>query len=197
MTATLEQTQEGGVVLNIGFDCPPVVQEFIEDPTFITGYFGPLGSAKTTAGAMKCFFYAQQFPGARGVIFRSTWPALQDTTQKTFFEWLPDGAAGHYEKTRKTFWLRTHDKPVEILFRGMDDRKDIENVLSMDLAFAWGDEAQGGIQPRRDGTILVEPGLNHELWKAIVGRLGRQKGYPGMLWLTGNPPPPNHWIPQE
>lgn len=191
---------EGGqIAMRIGFQAPPEVQDFVEDDqSFVCGYFGPFGCAKTSAGVMKSWRYGQAAPGARGAVIRSTWPALRDTTQKTYFEWLPDGVAGEYEVTKKTFWLKTSpgQPPIELLFRAMDDPADIQNVLSLDLAFAHIDEPQGGVGLRRDGTPIVEPGLAFDLFLAILGRLGRQSGYEGQLWMTGNPPPPTHWIPK-
>lgn len=193
MTSVLAE-HDGTVSLDIPFQAPPVVREFIEDPNYCTGYFGPFGCAKTTAAAMKAYFYGQRFPGARIAVIRDTWPNLRDTTQKTFFNWFPDGIAGRYERTLKTFWLYTDDKPTEIIFRAMKDRADIENVLSLDLAAAWIDEPQGGISWRGEQGLLHEPGISEELFNGILARLARQEGYPPMAWLTGNPPSPTHWI---
>ncbi len=131
--------------LRVDFAPAPVAQAFIEDPTFMTGLFGPLGCGKTTAGAMKAWIYGQGWPGARIAVIRDSWPNLRDTTQKTFLEWFPEGPAGRYHRTTRTYWLRTEGAPVEVIFRAMDDRADIANVLSLDLAAAWVDEPQGGL----------------------------------------------------
>ena len=190
-------TQTRGMSVRIRYNPAPVVQQFIEDPTFITGYFGPLGCGKTTAGAMKAWAYGQDFPGARIAVIRDTWPNLRDTTQKTFLEWFPEGVVGHYHHTSKTYFLKTPSgKPIEILFRAMDDKKDISNVLSLDLAAAWIDEPQGGLALRGE-SLTSEPGIDHELFLSVLARCGRQTGYPGMCWLTGNPPASSHWIGRE
>lgn len=186
--------REGGVHLDVPFIPPPVVKDFIEDGGYCTGYFGPFGCAKTTAGVMKAYCYAQAMPGARIAVIRDTWPNLRDTTQKTFFEWFPEGVAGRYEREPKTFWLYTGAEPVEVIFRAMRDRADIENVLSLDLAAAWADEPQGGVSWRGEQGVLHEPGINEDLFHGILARVGRQQGYHPMAWLTGNPPPPTHWI---
>ena len=59
------------------------------------------------------------------------YPELRDTSMKTFFEWFPDGIAGRYEATPKTFWMHTGagSAPMEVMFRAMDDVGDIANVL--------------------------------------------------------------------
>jgi len=197
MGAQVERA-EGQTRLIMEFQAPPVVSAFIEDPTFVTGFFGPLGCAKTTAGVMKSWGYGQVYPGARILVSRVTWPALRATTQKAYFEWLRPGVLSHYEATTKTLWV-PHPKgaPVEILFRALDDSADISNVLSLDLAAAHLDEPQGGVSTKEDGSLEHQPGLKKDLFDAILGRLGRQRGYPGMVWLTGNPPSPTHWIATE
>ena len=191
--------REGGVTVTVAFEAPPEVQAFIQDPTFVTGYFGPLGCAKSTGLVMKGWQYATDWPGAKIAVIRSTWPALEDTTLQTFFEWFPDGVAGHYYKTKKQFslWLGDGVPPATFLFRGLDGEDDIQKVLSLEIAAAALDEPQGGVNIRRDGSLVVEPGINHDLYLAILGRCGRQRGYPKMLWMGGNPPAPSHWISRE
>ena len=199
MRATLHAVAEGRQELRIDYLPAPEVQAFVEDRAFVSGYFGPLGCGKTTSGVMKTWLYGQAYPGARVAVIRDTWPNLRDTTQKTFFEWFPDGVAGRYHSTRREFLLSTGpgQPPIEVIFRAMDDRKDISNMLSLDLAAAWIDEPQGGIAVRSNGALVREPGIDHDLFLALVGRLGRQPGYPGRLWMTGNPPAPSHWIAKE
>lgn len=194
----VETANTGAHQLRIAFDPAAIVAQFIQDPTFVTGYFGPLGCGKTTAGAMKAWLYGQAWPGARIAVVRDTWPNLRDTTQQTFLEWFPDGVAGEYMRTTRTFYLLTGSdrRPIEILFRAMDDKADISNVLSLDLAAAWVDEPQGGLALRGQ-HVASEPGIDHELFLSILARCGRQKGYRGMCWLTGNPPEPTHWIAKE
>lgn len=198
MAADLDY-REGETLLRVNYIAAPVVRDFVEDPTPLTGIFGPLGSSKTTGGAMKVYSYAYTYPGARIAIIRDTWPNLRDTTMRTFFEWFPEGVAGDYHKTDKVFTLRTGtDKPAEVWFRAMDRQDDVKNVLSLELAAAWIDEPQGGLAPRLAGRSLVhEPGIDHRLFQALYARVGRQTGYPKMIWMSGNPPAPSHWIGKE
>ncbi len=88
-------------------------------------------------------------------------------------------------------WMGEGRRPIEVMFRGLDKPDDVQRVLSWDLAAAWIDEPQGGIAIKRDGAVVVEPGIAHDLFKAILGRCGRQRGYRKMCWLTGNPPSPS------
>jgi predicted phage terminase large subunit-like protein len=144
---------------------------------------------------MKAWLYAQAYPGARIAIIRDSYPALLDTTVVTFLDWLPDRVAGTYAKARRIFYLNTADpnKPAEILFRAGDDKDDINNVLSLDLAAAFFDEPQGGLALKSERTTR-EPGIDQELFRMVLSRVGRQKGFTPMSWMTGNPPSPSHWI---
>ena len=192
----LEELAPGQQGIRVDFKPTPVIGEFINDHRMITGCFGPLGTAKTTGGVQKAYQYAQAFPGAKVAVIRDTWPNLRDTTQQSFFDWFPDGIAGHYHATEKRFelWTNRRARPSQILFRALDDAKDIKNVLSLELAAAWLDEPQGG--PTATGGN--DPGIAADLFRSLFARVGRQAGYPlKMIWLTGNPPPPTHWIAEE
>ena len=147
---------------------------------------------------MKAWLYAQAWPGARIAVIRDTYPNLIDTTQRSYFEWLPEGVAGDYMKSTRTFYLRTSDpqRPAELLFRAMDDKDDVTNVLSMDLAAVHFDEPQGGLA-LTSSNVVKEPGLDEDLVLLVLSRLGRQKGYRPMSWMSGNPPAPSHWIAKQ
>lgn len=200
MSTDVEIGDAGVKNVKTDFFAPDVAKAFIEDTSVCTGFFGSLGCSKTTSGVMKAYFFGRKWPGARIAVIRDTWPNLRDTTQHTFFQWFPPKICGEYVSTRRTFYLRNEsgEKPTEILFRAMDDREDMGNVLSLDISSFWIDEPQGGLSTRNASTeFTMESGIDHDLFLAIMGRLGRQKGYPGMSWLTGNPPDPYHWIARE
>jgi len=170
-----------------------VGRAFLSDTRFITGFFGPVGCAKTTIGCTKGYLYAQEWPGSRGLIIRDTYRNLADTTMRTWFEWYPDGKAGSYHKTDKIFTIRTSGQPSEVYFRAFDTPDDVKNALSLEVAWIFIDEPQGGPN-LKSGS---DPGISKEVFEALVMRAGRQKGYPmKMLWMTGNPPSPSHWIAQ-
>jgi predicted phage terminase large subunit-like protein len=87
--------------------------------------------------------------------------------------------------------------PSALIFRGMDDERDTDNLLSLELSAAWIDEPQGGSARRMDAGRLVDPGLSKVVFDGLLGRVGRgpeRPQHPGMIWMTGNPPAPSHWI---
>jgi hypothetical protein len=65
---------EGDQALHVPYVPSATAAAFINDPAFITGYFGPFGCGKTSAGAQKGYFYGQAFPGAKIGVFRDTYP---------------------------------------------------------------------------------------------------------------------------
>jgi hypothetical protein len=185
---------DGARAVQIAYRPTPTIRRFLSDTRFLTGLFGPLGCGKTSALCFKAWRYAQAFPGAKVLIVRDTWPSLRDTTLATWLEWFPAGLCGEWRKTDKVYVVRTEGAPSQILFRALDDERDVRNVLSLEVAAAGLDEPQGG--PNTRGG--ADPGINATLYKSILARVGRQKGYPlKMLWMVGNPPAPSHWIAKE
>jgi hypothetical protein len=51
---------------------------------------GGFGNGKTTAGVIKALRLAKDYPGSNGLIARSTYPKLNDTIRKEFYNWCPD-----------------------------------------------------------------------------------------------------------
>lgn len=190
----LIQLPDGRQAWNIDFNPGPIATAFIKDQTFLTGFFGPFGCGKTSALCYKAWLYAQAFPGAKVGFFRATWPALRDTSMASFFEWFPAGIAGHYHKTDKIFELYTPGKSSLIYFRHLDTDQDIQKCLSLELAAAAFDEPQGGIN-----TVGgVEPGISANLYRALAGRVHRQRGFDHpRIFMGGNSPSPDHWIATE
>lgn len=135
-----------------------------------TGLFGPFDTAKTTALCRKAWLYAQAFPGAKIAIVRDTWPNLRDTTMATFFSWYPPGVLGEHHKTKKVFTLRTNGRPSQILFRALDDEKDVRNVLSLELAAAALDEPWVARTPRVAATRESSRRCTEASWGAWAGR---------------------------
>ena len=154
MSTDVEIGDAGVKNVKTDFFAPDVAKAFIEDTSVCTGFFGSLGCSKTTSGVMKAYFFGRKWPGARIAVIRDTWPNLRDTTQHTFFQWFPPKICGEYVSTRRTFYLRNEsgEKPTEILFRAMDDREDMGNVLSLDISSFWIDEPQGGLSTRNAST---------------------------------------------
>ena len=55
--------EDGDQAIHIPYKPNATSAAFIRDTAFITGYFGPFGCGKTSAGAHKGYEYGQAFPG--------------------------------------------------------------------------------------------------------------------------------------
>lgn len=144
---------------------------------FVTG-----NSTKTTAGIMKIAYHAKQMAPctdgirrSRAVWIRNTREQLRDTSIPDFLSWFPDGVAGTFAKTSNEFLLKFDDVECLVMFRGLDDAKDVRRLLSLQVSFAIMDEFRE---------------INKEIFEAVQGRLGR---YPNKMMV----PPKPEWGSDE
>lgn len=171
----------------------PTLKRFLQCESPIQAIMGPFGSGKSVACVMKCLLLAQSIPpmpdGVRrsrfGVI-RNTYPQLRDTTQKTLFEWLPPARWGKYQKDEHRYVVDAFDGyEIEFLFRALDRPDHVQNLLSLELTHAWGNEARE---------------LPREVIGPLRGRLGRYPrrtlvgDYQRVLMLDTNPPDTDSWF---
>lgn len=138
---------------------------------FVTG-----NSAKTSAGILKIAYHAARMAPctdgirrSRAVWVRNTREQLRDTSIPDFLSWFPDGVAGTYSKTENEFTLKFNDVECKVLFRGLDDKKDVRRLLSLQVSFGIMDEFRE-----------IEP----EIFKTLQGRLGR---YPNKMMVPPRP----------
>lgn len=167
------------------YDAPPTVGCFMESDVFVRLIVGPVGSGKSSGCLTENLVRAsKQTPSTsdgirktRGAIIRNTYRQLSDTTRKTFEAWIPN-ELGKWNETDFSFHMRFADVDCELLFRALDKPQDVKKLLSLDLTWAYINEA-------REVPIDILKGL-----KARVGR------YPPMaeggptwsgIWMDTNP----------
>lgn len=127
-------------------------------------------SSKTTAGIAKIAYHASKmYPcndgirRSRAIWVRNTKEQLRDTSIPDFLQWYPDGILGVYEKTNYNFTLKFDDVECEVLFRGLDEAKDVRRLLSLQASFAILDEFRE---------------IHPDIFNVLQGRLGR---YPNKI----------------
>jgi len=186
----------------INYAPPRSLEAYFSSEKFISLAMGPIGSTKTTASLLKIAYHAAQIAPcedgvrrSRCVVVRNTREQLRDTTIPDFLSWYPDGVAGEYAKTTMTFKLQFGDVECDVLFRSLDEAKDVRKLLSLQLSFAAIDEFRE---------------LHPDVFQQLQGRLGRfpdkrmvepdpERGFPGgcvyedgtdarRLWGASNPP---------
>jgi len=172
------------------YKAPPKVGQMLLSRAVIQGIIGPLGSGKSVGCVMKLVKHASMQPKqadgirrSRYAVIRNTFRMLQDTTIKTVHEWLPPGPAGQWKEGTKTFKLKWGDVESEWMFRPLESKEDVRNLLSLEVTGAWINEYR-----EIDPDVLIN----------LLGRIGR---YPRkmdtegvgavdrMVVMDSNPPP--------
>ncbi len=149
------------------YNCGPVALKFHADirsrVKFLIGVFG---TGKTTsAGYDMVMLQSKRIkPDREGIrrsrfaIVRNTIPMLKDTVIKTFLDWYPPSIFGVYKETQRIYLMKIEDREIEIMFRGLDDDKDVRNLLSLELTGAWIEEARE---------------IGNSVFKGVLGRTKR------------------------
>lgn len=152
---------------------------------------GPLGSGKSTGSVFEILMRAQgQEVGrsgkrrTRGVVVRDTYRELCDTTKVTMDEWLPPEIY-QWSESDMTYWIKYNDIECEVMLRALDNPDDVKKLMSMDLTFAWINEAR------------FAPKAVLDTLKGRVGRFPSAKEgrvtWSG-VWMDTNPPDSDHWL---
>lgn len=176
---------------HINYTPPVTLARFLQSSLFVRAIMGPVGSGKSSVCAIEILRRAaEQLPGPDGfrrtrfAIIRNTYRELQDTTRKTFEEWVPLDL-GKWSEADLTFYLSFDDVRCEVLFRALDRPEDVRKLLSLELTGAWINEAREVPKP---------------VFDMIQGRVGRypsrNQGGPTWygVWLDTNPPDRDHWF---
>jgi hypothetical protein len=187
-------------VKTVDYDPPgPIAREFLLDEAFVAGIMGPFGSGKSVSACVKGMMISMRQPKdsqgrrrSRAAIIRNTYPELHTTTIKTWHEWFPQ-SIGHWQaQGPPTHWIRGDDGlEAEIMFVALDRPDDVRKLLSMELTWAWINEAREVPKAILDG---------------LTGRVGRfprreyDKAGNLVSWCEGpqilldtNPPDADHW----
>ena len=128
---------------------PPTGELFMRSNARVRMMMGPVGSGKSTVSIVEIFRRCAEMPHSidgfrrsRWVIIRNTLPQLKTTTKKSWDQWFPDGVAGTWKESEKTFFLNVGDIRAEILFLPLDSVEDTNRLLSLELTGAFINEAR-------------------------------------------------------
>jgi hypothetical protein len=137
--------------INVNFEAPPTVWEFMSADEFIRLIVGPVGSGKSSGCCLEGLKRAIEMPPcadgvrrSRGAVVRNTLPQLRDTTMKTWKEWIPEHV-GYWKLSEKTFVIDFDlgdgtKVYCEVMFRALDDAADVRNLLSLELTWIYFNE---------------------------------------------------------
>lgn len=109
---------------------------------------GPVGSGKTTGAIVELLRQSILMPaGADGIrrskmlIVRNTKQQLKDTTLSSVMETLPVEIC-KWRESEHTMRIRFNDVESDWLFRSLDTPEDVQRVLSLQVTWAWVEEAR-------------------------------------------------------
>ena len=181
------------------YECVPTIEAFTRCKAFKKALIGPFGSGKSSGCVINLVELGQdQAPSTRDGVrrirvaaVRNSYPQLRDTTIKTVHDWLPPKLFGTWRSTDHDYVINKLTAPdgtpveITIMFRALDKPEHVSNLLSMELTYAWFNEA------REIPKVIVD---------AMEGRVGRfpsrKEGgcsHFGLLFDT-NPPDTDHWF---
>lgn len=175
----------------------PTGAKFHEDTTSIVkGLMGPVGSGKSIACIVDTLFIGiRQAPNSKGVrrtrcaVIRNTYGELKTTTIKSFQDWIKPKYCRISSEAPYT-GIVYGDLPdgtsfeIEYIFLALDKPDDAHRLLSLELTFAWINEARE---------------IPETIFRQVLQRCGRfprkieaETTWSGVLMDT-NPPDTDHW----
>lgn len=136
----------------------PAQKQFFEAGPQPTLFMGGVGSGKTYVGILKMLYLLDRYPGSRGAIVRQRFQQLKKTTAATLWKMLPKDRIARRNDNEGTLKLTNGS---EILMVHLDKPDSIANLKSMELNFAYVDQAED---------------ITAEAWDTLYERLGRWSG---------------------
>src|SRR5262249_53208896 len=128
----------------VTYRAAPTLAKFHKSNARVRCLVGPYGSGKSSASSMEAFIRAQRQERGpdgkrrtRGVIIRNTYRELEDTTRRTFEEWIPRGLKAEWHEASNSCFIRFNDVEMEVLFRALDKPQDVAKLLSLEITWAW------------------------------------------------------------
>jgi len=183
----------------LDFKPSPTAVEFMLSEKYLKLICGPVGGGKSTAALFECFRRAKAqspFNGVRRTkvgILRNTMAQLKATVKPLIDQWfvtLAGGQMGQWRLTENVFEMKGilpdgTTLHTEFMMLAADSPDDVRRLLSLELSFAWVEEARE-----------VDP----EVFSGLQGRVNRYPSRkmggvtcPGVICSTNPPPLGGFW----
>jgi hypothetical protein len=186
--------------IDVNFDVSeaPTLGRFLGSDAFVRLLMGPWGSGKSAACCTETLRRSIEMPRckarkrrSRWTIIRNTYRELEDTTIKTFEQWVKP-ELGRWRNGDNAFELTFDDVEAEVIFRALDRPDHVRKLLSLETTGAYVNEAKE---------------IAKAVWDAIQGRMGRYPPRDEMrtkenprglywygMWADTNPPDTDHYL---
>lgn len=134
------------------YEAMPIHQAFHRSGAKERLLFGAFGSGKTYAVCAEAIAWCLENPGIVGLITRKTIPELRDTTERVFFDLLPDEIYKRGKPLRTGGHYSSFEFPngSVVLFKSIDDWKKLK---SLNLGFIAWDELDEFDEETYDGAL--------------------------------------------
>ena len=182
----------------------PTLVRFHASPKFVRGVMGPFGSGKSSGMCEEVLRLAlNQMKGPDGIkkvrvgVIRNTYGALSSTTIKTWTDWFPEALFGPVKydlpHSHLVHMAVNGEKiRIEAMFFALDKPKDVKKLKSLELTFAWINEASEVLEEAFDmicGRVDRYPKVRKNAKGEIIDAATR-----ACVFMDYNPPNPDHWI---
>ena len=185
----------------INYTANPSAVQIHDAPHRIKAVCGPVGSGKSTVACWEFWLLCYESPiPLHGVVIRSSYRELHDSTRKTFDYWF--AAISTYkegdEEAHLTFAGRDGVSRTHTLaFRACKREAEAQKFMSTEYAFIWLEEVVPAFTSARAAGGVMGAGLPRGVYALAQMRL-RQAGAPRVeILLTFNPPATTHWTYAE
>lgn len=183
-------------VLNYSTASTPTIGRFHSSHALVRGIRGPMGSGKSSGSIMECLFRGMRQRPVNGIrktkvaVVRSTFRELKSTTIPDWEQWFDPNRFPVKMTEPPSCHVRQKlsdgtTMDMEVIFLSMDEINDIEKLKSLNITFAWVNEASGIQHFILISTLLSRCGRFPHL------RDGGPTWY-GLIMDT-NPPSDRHW----
>lgn len=159
-------------------------------------YAGGFGSGKTLVGCYAGILLSLLCPHNFGLVGRQHASDLRDSTQRTWFECIPQSFIAKWKPTEGHLWLKNGS---EILFRHLDEPQGLK---SLSLGWAWADELTDVgepvfrmLQSRLRLPVRLPPRdilATKDGWAA--SKMSKDGPSARKFFATTNTDSPEHWV---
>ena len=178
----------------------PTLAKFHRSHAPVRGIMGPVGSGKTRGCATEALLITMdQKPmrdgvrRTRGAVMRNTYRELWSTTIPTWLRVYPERIFGKLKDSSPIVQvIRTNDGrgdiEIEVLFFPLDEAKDIRSLKSLEVTWAYLNEAS---EMPYEALEMITTRIPR--WPP-KDELGGEDPVRYGTWLDFNPPDPDHWL---